>query len=82
MGNNTREREGELVELVGDQNSGPEAPCRSRKGREREQRKCQERSDGEGGGYVRVIKGEIRRDDPVKYYLPWGTEVPLESQRG
>ena len=37
---------GRLVELVGDQNSGPEAPPSSKKGQERrEQRRCQERSD-------------------------------------
>ena len=40
------EKEGWLVELVGDQNPGSEAPPRSKIGRERkEQRRCQERSD-------------------------------------
>ena len=40
------EKEGRLVELVGDQNPGSEAPPRSNIGRERkEQRKCQGRSD-------------------------------------
>ena len=35
--------------LVGGQNSGPKAPPRSKKGQEkREQRRCQERSNGEG----------------------------------
>ena len=50
------EREEQLEELVGDQNSGPEAPPRSKKGpKRREQRKCQERSDcqrSDGEGWV------------------------------
>ena len=25
---------------------------------------------------------EIRRDDPVEYFLPMGSEVPFEFQRG
>ena len=42
------EKEGWLIELVGDQNPGPETLPRSRKGQERrEQRKCQGRSDVE-----------------------------------
>ena len=37
----------------------------------------------EKGKHVRVIKGEeVRRDDPVKFFLPAESEVPLESQRG
>ena len=60
--------EGQIEELVGDQNPGPEASPRSRKRRERrEQRRYPK------GGYVRVIEGEkIRGDDPVKYFLPMG----------
>ena len=39
-------RKGQIEELVGDQNPGPEAPHMSKIGREgREQRKCQGRSD-------------------------------------
>ena len=39
-------KDGRLVELVGDQNTGSEAPPRSKTGRERkEQRRCQGRSD-------------------------------------
>ena len=46
VGVKDREREGRIEELVGGQNSGPEAPPRSKKKQERrEQRKCQERSD-------------------------------------
>ena len=37
----------------------------------------------EKSGCVRVIVGEeVRRDDPVEYFLSAGSEVPLESQRG
>ena len=37
----------------------------------------------EKGRYVRVSKGEeIRRDDPIEYFLPRGLGVPNESQRG
>ena len=33
--------------------------------------------------YVRVIaREEVRGDDPIEYFLPWGSEVPFESQRG
>ena len=33
--------------------------------------------------YVRVIEGEeVRGDDAVKYSLPTGSEVDLESQMG
>ena len=40
------EKEGQLIELVGDQNPGPEAPPRSKLGQERKQeRKCQGRSN-------------------------------------
>ena len=36
----------------------------------------------EKSGCVRVIEEEeVRRDDPVKYFLSAGSEVPLESQR-
>ena len=43
------EREGQIEELVDDQNPGPEVPPKSKKGQEkREQRRCQGRSDGEG----------------------------------
>ena len=37
----------------------------------------------EKGECVRVIEGEeVKRNDPVEYFLPAGSEVPLESQRG
>ena len=36
----------------------------------------------EKGGCVRVIEGEeVRGDNPVEYFLPTGSEVPLESHR-
>ena len=43
------EKEKQLVKLEGDQGSSPEAPSTRKRGQEkREQRRCQERSDGEG----------------------------------
>ena len=37
----------------------------------------------EKSGCVRVIEGEeVRGNDPVKYFLPGGSGVSLESQRG
>ena len=42
------EREGRIEELIDGQNPGPEASPSNKKGQEkREQRRCQERSDGE-----------------------------------
>ena len=36
----------------------------------------------EKSGCVRVIEGEeVRRNDPVEYFLPAGSKVPLESRR-
>ena len=77
MGRKTGKR-GKIEELLNGQNPGPEAPPRSKKERERrEQRKCQGRATVreamEKGGCVRVIEGEkVRRDDPIKYFLPTG----------
>ena len=49
VGGERPEREGRIEELVGGQNQGPVAPPKSKKGQEkRKQRRCQERSDGEG----------------------------------
>ena len=56
LGQNTGEIEERLVELVGNQNPGPEAPPTRKRGRERrEQRRCQGRSDrqrSDGEEYV------------------------------
>ena len=56
------EREGQIEELVGDQNPGPEVPPRSKenvRGRAMEK-----------GGCVRRIEWEVvRRNDPVEYFL-------------
>ena len=73
VGAKTGEREGQIEELVGGQKPGPEAPTRSKKERERrKQRKRQERSDVGGSFGVRVIEEEeeVRRENPVKYFLP------------
>ena len=35
------------------------------------------------GRSVGVIEGkEVRRDGPMEYFLPTGTEIPIESQSG
>ena len=35
------------------------------------------------GGCVVAIEGEeVRRDDPIDYFFPQGSEVSFESQRG
>ena len=48
VGAKDREKEGQLHELAGNHNPGPEAPPRRKKGREkREPRRCM-KSDGEG----------------------------------
>ena len=64
---------GRLVELVGDQNQGPEASPRSKRGgiKENARRKATARGAMEKSRYVRVIE-EVREDDPVKYFLPTG----------
>ena len=37
----------------------------------------------EKGRCVRVFKGEeVIRGDPVEYFLPTGSDISLESQRG
>ena len=59
------EREGRIEELVGGQNPDPEAPPRS-EGNVR-------RGAMEKSGCVRIVEGEeVRRDDPVEYFLPVG----------
>ena len=64
--------------MVDGQNPGPEAPPRSKKGQEkREQRNVRRGATARGamekGGCVRVIEGEeVRRYDPVEYFLPVG----------
>ena len=62
-------KEKRLVELGGDQNSGPKAPPRSKRGER----------DVRGGAieksrYVRVIEGKVRGDDQIEYFLSTGVE--------
>ena len=77
-----------MEKLVGGQNPGPEAPPRSKKRREKRgkgdvRREATARGTMEKGGCVSIIEGEeVRRDDPVEYFLPTGSEVFVESQRG
>ena len=56
---------------------------RARKDKRRGSKGDDRRGAMEKGGCVRVIEEEeVRGDDPVGYFLPQGSEVPLESQRG
>ena len=48
LGQKTKEREGQIKELVGDQNPGPEAPPRSRKDERGGSKGDIQRSNGEG----------------------------------
>ena len=71
-------REGQTEELVGGQNPGPEAPPRSKeKQEEREQRRCQERSDCQRSDEERWVRQSferkgVGRNDPVEYFLSAG----------
>ena len=61
--------------MVGSQNSGSEAPPRSKKGGSKgDVRRGATASEAmEKGGCVKIIEGEeVRGDDPVKYFLPTG----------
>ena len=66
-------KEGQLVELVGDQKSIPEVPRKKITGREsREQRRCRR---GVTAREVIVRKGhvkDVREDDPIEYFLLTG----------
>ena len=63
--------ERQIEELVGGQNQGPEAPPRSKTEQERrEERICQERSNVERWVCQGHSGREVRRDDPVEYFLP------------
>ena len=78
------ERERLVVELVGDQSPSPEAPSRSKRERSKGDVKRGETARGamEKSWHVRIIeRKKIRGDDPIKYFLPAGTEVLFESHR-
>ena len=68
------EKEGQIEGLVGGQNQGLEAPPRSkRRGDKGDVRRgATARGAMEKGGCVRVIEGEVRGEDPVKYFFPAG----------
>ena len=58
------EKEGMSVELVGDQNPGPETPSRNKRGRERsEQKKCRGWSDCQRSDGEKVGSGSLRGRD-------------------
>ena len=71
----TGKREEQLVKLISDQNSGPEAsPGSKRGGSKRDVRRgATAKGVMEKSRYVRFIEEEeVRRDDPIKYFLPMG----------
>ena len=69
------EKEGRLVESVDNQNPGPEAPPRSKIGRERRGQRKYQGGAIEKSRYVRVIEvKEVRGDHPIEYFLPTGVE--------
>ena len=70
-----QEKKGQIEELVGDQNPGAQAPPMSKGERGKSKGDIRvgatAREAMEKSGYVRVIEGEeIRRDDPIEYFLP------------
>ena len=78
------EREGQIKELVGDQNPGPEAPPMSKKGSERGGSKGDVRRGAmEKSTYVRVIEGRRSEEmTQLNTFCPRGSEASFESQRG
>ena len=64
--------------MVGGQNQGPVAPPMSKKGQKKRGKGDVRRGETargamEKGECVRVIEGkEVRRDDPIEYFLPAG----------
>ena len=79
------EREGQLVDLVGDYNSGPEAPPMSkREGRKKDVRGgVTDRKVMEKSGYVRFIEGRRSKEmTQFNTFFPWGSGLSFESQRG
>ena len=75
------EREGQLVELVGDQNPSPEAPSKSKRGESKGdvRGRATARRAMEKSRYVRVIERsqsqdqgqgkKVGRDDLIEYFL-------------
>ena len=72
------EKEGWLIELVGDQNQGPEAPPRSKLGQERKQERnvrggATAREAMKKSRYCRDIEEEeVSGDDPIECFLTTG----------
>ena len=75
-------KEGQIEELVGSQNPGPEAPSRSKKRPERrEQRRCEEWNDCQWsyveGWVCQGLEGEeVGGDDPGEYFFSMGIGSP------
>ena len=75
------EEEGQLVELVGDQNPSPEAPPRGRRGGSKGDVRRGETSRGamEKSWCLRVI--ERKEVDPIEYFFSTRSEEPFPSHR-
>ena len=74
------DKDGRLIELVNDQNPGPEAPAISKRGGSKK--------DVKGGAmeksrHVRVIeRKKVRRDNPIEYFLHTGAQKYFLRPRG
>ena len=72
-------KEGQLIELVGDQNPGPEVPPRSKRGGSKGKVKGGAAARGaKKSRCIKVIEGEgVRRDNPIEYFLSTGVGSTL-----
>ena len=77
------EKEGRFVELVDDQNPGPEASPRSKKGGSKRDTWSGSTARGafEKIRYVKVIE-EVRRNDSIEYFLPTGVRSAFWAPEG
>ena len=80
------EKEKQLEELGGNQKSSSGAPprCKREEGTKGNVRRgATAREAVEKSRRVRVIETKkVRGDDPIEYFLPTGSEVSFEFQRG
>ena len=82
VGGKDLERDGRLEELIGDQNPGPKAAPRSKKGKRRGSKGYVRRGAMEKSGYGRVIEGR-NSEEMAQWNTSFsrGSEVSFESQR-
>ena len=66
-------KEGQLIELVGDQSPNPETPPRSKRGRSKgDVRRETVRGAMRKSRDVRVIDKKVKSEDQIKYFLSRG----------